>query len=77
MQTTDADKWQIRYRLAAEEAPVMEFYTTKQMARDRFFTVRAFKNLAFVELRNPFGAVWFRDHWFDGDHREIRNPEDI
>ena len=67
--------WVIRYRLAHEAADIVEEFASKQQARDRFFTVREFKDLAFVELRNPGGKVWFRDHWFDQEHVETRNDD--
>jgi hypothetical protein len=58
-------RWQIRYQLQIEAAPCSEFYETKQQARDRYFTVKEFSGIEFVELREPGGRLWFRDHFFD------------
>ena len=45
---------------------VVELFDTKAQARERIFTVRKFKGVTFVELRAPSGALWFRDHFFEG-----------
>lgn len=56
--------WEIRYQLPDDAEPVTETVLTKQQARDRYFTVKEFKGVRFVELRGPGGKVWFRDHFF-------------
>jgi len=59
-----APQWEIRYQLAITGEATREFYETKQQARDRYFTVKEFRGLDFVELREPGGRLWFRDHYF-------------
>jgi len=63
----------VRYQLAPEASPIAEAFETKQLARDRFFTVKKFAGLAFCELRNPRGQIWFRDHYFGGELVELSN----
>jgi hypothetical protein len=67
--------WRIRYRLESDTEIIGEDFATKEMARDRFFTIRAYKGVNFVELRNPRGQIWFRDHWFEQEHTQVRNEE--
>jgi hypothetical protein len=59
---TDAP-WLIHYSKVDGEA-IQESFQTKQMARDRFFTIKAGGGLSYIELRHPSGRVWFRDHYF-------------
>lgn len=57
--------WEIRYQLPGQAEPIIEKVGTKQMARDRYFTVKQFAGLNFCELRGPGGKLWFRDHFFN------------
>jgi len=57
-------QWAVRYQLEIEAAPFTEFYDTKQMARDRYFTLRKAKGLETIALYGPDGKLWFRDRYF-------------
>jgi hypothetical protein len=61
-------EWVLRYRLDGEADYTVEKYATKSQARDRYYTVREFKMIVFLELRRPDGRLWFRDNWFGEDH---------
>lgn len=64
----DGSQWAVSYGLPhLTERPyqvITELFDTKAQARERIFTVRKFKGVTFVELREPGGALWFRDHFF-------------
>lgn len=59
-----AGDWRLRYAVPGMAEPVTEVFATKTLARERLGVVMQFKGLSLLEMRDPFGRIWFRDHFF-------------